>query len=237
MVLLALTACGSDSPPRTRAPRPRREPVRTSARSPIDPGDGTLLAGSGPTFFRVPPGATTPETCHRRDQDRQGDGHADARRRRALLRPGEDRGLRALQRRRAPAGARLRGLVGPGRELGADLGPRGGRLPRNRGRRRPDLRAQERRAGDDPGQLRRRQDVQGDRGSVRRACRSTSPSTRPTRRTGRCRTTRASSSRRTKVVPGASATRSSAPASPGALPTRSTARARMARSSSAPTAA
>jgi hypothetical protein len=58
--MLVVAACGGSS----------EEPITTTSAATggsdigsiaIDPADGTLLAGSGPTFFRVPPGAKTPE--------------------------------------------------------------------------------------------------------------------------------------------------------------------------------
>ena len=40
-----------------------RAPARTSLSIAIDPADGTLLAGGGPAFYRLKPGAKAPETA------------------------------------------------------------------------------------------------------------------------------------------------------------------------------
>ncbi len=61
-MLAAVTACGGDSASEdsgTPASSGTSPDIRSIA---IDPADGTMLAGSGPTFYRVRPGAEAPET-------------------------------------------------------------------------------------------------------------------------------------------------------------------------------
>ena len=62
LVLLAFAACGGDASTEnasTTVPGSGSEIVSIA----IDPSDGTLLAGSGPAFFRLSPGAKQPETA------------------------------------------------------------------------------------------------------------------------------------------------------------------------------
>jgi hypothetical protein len=62
LVLLALSACGGDGDTEEAA-APTAAPGTTTdiVSIAIDPDDGTLLAGSGPAFYRLPPGAEKPE--------------------------------------------------------------------------------------------------------------------------------------------------------------------------------
>ena len=203
----------------------------------IDPADGTLLAGGGPAFYRVRPGAKAPETAAGTIKTAEGLRHADQGRRRALQRRRHDHRLRPLRRGHAAGRARPGQVDRRGRDLGADLRPRRGRLPRDRDRRRPDLRAAQRGPGHDPDLLRRRQDV-GARARRRPwPRRSTSPSTPATRDQWAVSTDQGmfisanegKSWRQRDTTFGARIA--------WASPTRSTARARTARSSSARTAA
>jgi hypothetical protein len=62
IILLALSACGGES----EEPAPASTPSGSGAdvvSIAIDPSDGTLLAGTGPAFYRLPPGAKQPETA------------------------------------------------------------------------------------------------------------------------------------------------------------------------------
>jgi len=62
LVLLALSACGGgDEPEETAAPTAAPGTTTDIVSIAIDPTDGTLLAGSGPAFYRLPPGAEKPE--------------------------------------------------------------------------------------------------------------------------------------------------------------------------------
>lgn len=62
-VLLALSACGGDDEQAAQDSAPAAAPGTTTdiVSIAIDPSDGTLLAGSGPAFYRLPPGAKEPE--------------------------------------------------------------------------------------------------------------------------------------------------------------------------------
>ena len=62
LVLLALSACGGgDEPEEAAAPTAAPGTTTDIVSIAIDPSDGTLLAGSGPAFYRLPPGADKPE--------------------------------------------------------------------------------------------------------------------------------------------------------------------------------
>ena len=60
-LLLALSACGGDGAAEQSTPAPGSGPEIVSIA--IDPADGTLLMGSGPAFYRLAPGAKTPEAA------------------------------------------------------------------------------------------------------------------------------------------------------------------------------
>jgi photosystem II stability/assembly factor-like uncharacterized protein len=60
LVLLAVAGCGGSSSEGTATPTSGGSDVHSIA---IDPADGTLMAGSGPAFYRLRPGAKTPETA------------------------------------------------------------------------------------------------------------------------------------------------------------------------------
>jgi photosystem II stability/assembly factor-like uncharacterized protein len=62
LVLLALSACGGgDGEEEAAAPTAAAGTTSDIVSIAIDPSDGTLLAGSGPAFYRLPPGAEKPE--------------------------------------------------------------------------------------------------------------------------------------------------------------------------------
>jgi photosystem II stability/assembly factor-like uncharacterized protein len=61
LVLLALSACGGDDGEEAAAPTAAPGTSADIVSIAIDPADGTLLAGSGPAFYRLPPGTEKPE--------------------------------------------------------------------------------------------------------------------------------------------------------------------------------
>ena len=62
LVLLALSACGGgDEPEEAAAPTAAPGTTTDILSIAIDPSNGTLLAGSGPAFYRLPPGTDKPE--------------------------------------------------------------------------------------------------------------------------------------------------------------------------------
>ena len=61
IALLAVTACGGGGSDEDTAALTATSGSEIGSIA-IDPADGTLLAGSGPVFYRVPPGAKAPET-------------------------------------------------------------------------------------------------------------------------------------------------------------------------------
>lgn len=65
LILLALSGCGGGEEQAAESPAPTAAAGTTSdiVSIAIDPADGTLFAGSGPAFYRLPPGAKEPETA------------------------------------------------------------------------------------------------------------------------------------------------------------------------------
>ena len=63
LIVLVLSACGGGDSDPEEAAAPTAAPGTTTdiVSIAIDPSDGTLLAGSGPAFYRLPPGAEKPE--------------------------------------------------------------------------------------------------------------------------------------------------------------------------------
>ena len=197
-------------PHRRPRPRPRRRrrtdpggtpeppPAMGDGSSPainsitVDPGDGTIMVGTGPALFRVDPGAKEGERIAGTVTTPQGSGTVSGN---LVLRFTGAGDLLA-------SGHPLAGR--PAREPAADplhrprrdLEGRGrngrGRLPRARVRRRHDPRRQ-RRGARRARQPRRRQDLREEDAAGR--CRSTSSSTRATRSTGPSPPSRAPSSR------------------------------------------
>jgi hypothetical protein len=62
LVLVLVAACGGSSEDEGSAASATTKGSDIASIA-IDPADGTLLAGSGPAFFRVPPGAKEPQTA------------------------------------------------------------------------------------------------------------------------------------------------------------------------------
>jgi hypothetical protein len=63
LVLLAFAACGGDASSPDNAASITTGTGKDVLSIAIDPSDGTLMAGSGPTFYRLKPGAKAPETA------------------------------------------------------------------------------------------------------------------------------------------------------------------------------
>jgi hypothetical protein len=63
LLVLLLAACGGSPADGGSATTSATTSGSDIASIAIDPSDGTLLAGSGPAFFRVPPGAKEPQTA------------------------------------------------------------------------------------------------------------------------------------------------------------------------------
>jgi hypothetical protein len=63
LVLLAFAACGGDSQSENAASITTGAAGKDVVSIAINPADGTLMAGSGPAFYRLKPGAKAPETA------------------------------------------------------------------------------------------------------------------------------------------------------------------------------
>ena len=71
LVLLAFAACGDDASTENASPTVPGSGSDIVSIA-IDPSDGTLLAGSGPAFFRLSPGAKTAGDRRGQPEDAQG---------------------------------------------------------------------------------------------------------------------------------------------------------------------
>ena len=60
LVLLAFAACGGDSPSPENAASTTDRSGNDVGSIAINPADGTLMAGSGPAFYRLKPGRRRP---------------------------------------------------------------------------------------------------------------------------------------------------------------------------------
>ena len=136
LVLLAVSACGGgDEPEETAAPTAAPGTTTDIVSIAIDPTDGTLLAGSGPAFYRLPPGAEKPELAKGALSTPKGSGTLTKDVVVRYEKPGTIIASGHSERGRAAARARDPALDRQGRDVGADLRPRRGRLPRDRDRR------------------------------------------------------------------------------------------------------
>ena len=170
IAVLAVAGCGGSSEPaaaptETSAPA-ETAPAETAAPSSgggspainsvtVDPGDGTIMIGSGPALFRLAPGAKEAERLTGRLADGQASlGNLVVR----FAGPGRPAGLRASAGGRPAREPRADPLAATTATRWEAVGGPGGRLPRARAGRRADP-GRQRGVARHPAQPRRRSDV------------------------------------------------------------------------------